>query len=513
MGIDLSTHSFYRLPLAHQLEGLRRSAHEEIYQLIYDPRCGKTKVVWDTAQLTYRQPPHNIDGVLIISWPAGVHRVWVEDEMPKDLPPNFPVRAVVWRSGKMGTAASTRDLAELLEFEGLSVLSINCEALLTETAWKYISKFIQTRRLLVVADEDWATSPSAARTKRLWAIGRHPNAVLRRHLSGTPVDESPLDIWAVGVFLDWRLLGHKSFYTFKQRYAQLEEGYAPGGRTFKKIVGYQNLEELQEKLAKFSHRVRRADVSDAPAKTYSKRYFQLSPKQAEVYARLRDEYVAEIGRGEMPVPHVLDRLTKLSMIARGYFPPQRLGVPCPNCDERGCDACDGTGVVVEVTNLQRIDPNNSPAREALLSELRLVSAPVVVWTRFIQDAVDVTEALFSLGRRVGRYDGTIKPKEREETYLAFKAGELDGIVATGTSGISRGHDLSRAEVMVYYSDGYSLRQRRQTEDRAEKIDRRVSTTIIDLIAEGTVDEARVQTQRDKLTLAEMLMRDPPSRWL
>lgn len=506
--------NFYRAPRAHQMEGLRISAHRKEFAILYDPRCGKTKVIWDTAQINYRCPPYNIDGVLIISWPSGVNRVWVEDELPKDIPPDLPTTAVIWRSGKMDNKANREKLAELLTFEGLSVLSLNCEALITPLSWAYVGKFLKARRCLVVADEDWAASPGSARTKRLLAIGRHPHAVMRRFLSGTPADESPLDLFAPCAFLSPALLGHKSFWSFKSRYARLEQGYAPGAsHTFQRVVGYQNLDELQEKLSKFSHRVRRADISDAPAKTYQKRYFQLSPKQRQVYNRLRDEFQIELSSGEQSLPNVLDRLTKLSMVARGYYPPQRVGTVCVACNGSGCDICLDCGIVIEITKLERIDPDRNPAAEALVEELRFARGPLVIWNRFIQDVVDTQEVLRRSGRFPGRYDGTVPSAAREASYLAFKAGELDSLVATGTSGLSRGHDLSRAETLIYYSDGYSLRGRRQTEDRAEQIGRTISTGVIDLIAEDTVDEARVAAQREKLSLAEMLLRDPPSKWL
>lgn len=511
-------YQLHRQPREHQAEGLRRSVHAAAYAFFYDPRCGKTKEVFDTTILNYRVLPHAVDALLIISYPSGVHRVWVEDELPLDLPPELPVRSVVWRSGKMKTPRATADLNELLAFEGLSVLSINCEALLTDVAWSYVARFLRARRCLVAADESsWAASPGTARTKRLLAIGRSSGAVMRRILDGTPVDESPLDVWAPVAFLSGRgpnLLGQPSFFGFKRRYAVLEEGYAPGGRTFQKVTGYQNMEELQLKLSVFSHRVRRDEISDAPPKAYRKRVFQLSAKQQEVYSRLRDEYVAELGARELPVTHVLDRLTKLAMVARGYYPPQRVGAFCGACGGTGCDDCDGLGMVVETIPLTRIEPEFSPAMTALRDEVSLTrGAPIVVWCRFHQDVDDALATLRDQDRPAVRYDGTIPALEREDGYLAFRGGEVDAVVATVNSGISRGHDLGRATKAIYYSDGYSLRGRRQTEDRTEAVVRSFATEVVDLIAEGTVDEARVEAQRQKRSLAEMLMQDPPTRWL
>jgi hypothetical protein len=500
---------------SHQKAAFDASWDKPYWGYLFDPRVGKTKVVLDVLAANY---PARVNAALIVSYPSGVNRVWGEDEVPKDIPSALNPATVVWRSGKMESKLSKQKLSELLIWDGLTILSVNCEAIITEGCWKYVQRFLDKRRVLVCADESsFMASPGAARTKRMLAIGRHPNAVMRRITDGSPVDESALDLWAPCAFLGGRgehPLGFRTFYAFKARYAKLDKGYARG-RQFEKVVGYRNLEELSEKLARFTHRVRREDVSDAPSKTYQKRLFQLSPVQRKVYDRLREEYVAELSDRQLTIANVLDRLTKLSMVARGYFPPTRYSNPCPACKgvQRDCPDCEGLGVQIDHVPLTRIDPERNPAQEALRLEVASCRGPLIVWCRFRLDVEDALKTVRESGRLTGQYDGTIAAAEREASYLAFKGGELDAIVATVGSGISRGHDLSRALDLIYFSDGYSMRGRRQTEDRAETINRQVSTGIIDLIAEDTVDEARLEAQRNKRSLAEMIMRDKPSKWI
>ena len=511
----MSNLTYPRAPLAHQELGLARSLEKAAFACHYEQRVGKTFVIFRTAFENYRRPPFNIDALLNIAWPSGVARVWTEDELPKDRPAEIPVETVLWQSGKMEQRRNAEALERLLTFDGLSFLSVNCEALLTDVFWKYIARFLRARRVLVNGDEasGWFGSPGAARTKRMLAIGRHPHAVMRRTTDGTPCAESPLDFWAPFQFLDPKILQCPTFFSFKVRYAVQEEGYAAGGRTFKKVVGYRNLDDLQARIAPYSHRVLRSEVSDAPPKVYQRRLFQLSQAQRRVYDSLREEYRAELSYGDVTVAHVLTRLLRLSMISRGYYPPERVGVICASCEGEGCDRCENVGVVVEETPFVRIDPNASPALDALALELRLTRGPLVIWTRFHQDTTDVVDLVRSTGRSVGRYDGTVPMAKREDDYLKFKDGQLDAIVGTSSSGLTRGHDLSRAETMICYSDGYSLRNRLQWEDRAETLTRRISTGIVDLVAEDTVDEQRVEIQRAKRTLSDMVLRDPPSSWL
>jgi superfamily II DNA/RNA helicase len=115
--------------------------------------------------------------------------------------------------------------------------------------------------------------------------------------------------------------------------------------------------------------------------------------------------------------------------------------------------------------------------------------------------------------RVARYDGQVPRDEREASYHAFRAGELDGLVATEKSGLGRGHDCSRARLAIYYSNEFSLRDRRQTEDRTENMVPDSWTDVVDLVAEGTRDLDVIEALRAKRSVAEMIVGDPPSRWL
>lgn len=501
-----------RAPRLHQLQALAKTADLRAAALFMEQRTGKTLVAIKTA--AFHASSSAIDAALIIGWPNGVQHVWNE-EWPKDWPTEMPYRAVTWRSGKM----RNDELTTIVAAPEFVAVFMNCEALLTDVAWKFIGKLISKRRLLVIVDEDWAKNPGAARTKRLLAIGRHPNAVYRRFLSGTPAAEGSLDLWAPCAFLDWRLLGHKSFFTFRNRYAVMTTGYGPGGREFKTQATdprsgaklYQNLDELRGKLDAFSFRVRRADVSDAPPKTYVTRYFDLTAKQRRVYERLNTEYEVELSRGTLPISLQITRLLRLQMISRGYYPPEMVGAPCVCMGvDPECDACQGLGVVPTRTHLERIDERN-PALEALSAELEANPGPLLVWARFRQDVTDIISVAANLGRVVNRYDGTVPATTREASYRKFQTGECDLLVATISSGLSRGHDCSRAEAMIYYSNSYVLRDRLQSEDRAESLTRTASTGVIDLVGVDTRDGPIIEALRSKREVAAYLQGDPMTR--
>ena len=156
------------------------------------------------------------------------------------------------------------------------------------------------------------------------ALAASKYAAYRRILTGTPVAESPLDAYAQFKILDPTILGHTSFTSFKARYAEYEEGYDPRtGRRFPKLLGYRNLPELQANMARFSSRVTRAEVSDAPPKVYQKRYFSLSLVQRRVYDELREKFVVDLSAGGViTAANVLARYTRQAATRLGVSTSQ-----------------------------------------------------------------------------------------------------------------------------------------------------------------------------------------------
>jgi SNF2 family DNA or RNA helicase len=80
---------------------------------------------------------------------------------------------------------------------------------------------------------------------------------------------------------------------------------------------------------------------------------------------------------------------------------------------------------------------------------------------------------------------------------------------TGGYGIT----LTAASTVIYYSNGYDLEKRLQSEDRAHRIGQKKSVTYIDLIAEKTVDEKIVKALRKKIDIASQVMGEELKEWI
>lgn len=557
-------HVFHRQPLAHQREIFDRFKDAPYFALFWEQRCGKSKAVLDIFQ--YRYERGDVEALIVIAFPNGVHRVLI-DELEKDFSPELlsRTRAVAWAGGRSTNKTNAPYWRELRDYRaGPVIATFNCESIIGESkAAKWIEWFVTKRRVMLVADEASWMANHSKRTQRMLAFGRRPNVIVKAILDGTPSEEGPSELYYPCEFLKRDLLGFSTPVAFRARYFEYEEEEVPelaprldatgrprydeltgealmvptgrvirqrvkrqrhsGGRVvgeYEIFKGYRNLDELERKVKAFGSRVRRADVSDAPSKLYQTRYFELTTIQRKVYDELRDKYIAQLNDGStIRAANVLLRMTRLQMVTRGYHPPERDGEVCPTCAGEGallgaeCEACDGIGIRIVETGLRRIDPSRNPALEALRDELRTSREPVIIWCRFRQDVLDCLTLTRELGMSFWRYDGGLPEAQREEGYQRFRAGEGDGIVGTISSGLQRGKDLSRAGSLIYYSNDFSLRSRRQSEDRAEGLSRATSTGVIDLLATDTRDLTIIEALRAKRSIAERIMGDPPETWI
>ena len=111
------------------------------------------------------------------------------------------------------------------------------------------------------------------------------------------------------------------------------------------------------------------------------------------------------------------------------------------------------------------------------------------------------------------YYGLTPQDQRDKNRDAFqndsKVRFLVGTPQTGGYGIT----LHAANTVIYYSNGYDLEKRLQSEDRAHRIGQKKSVTYIDILAEETVDSKIVKSLRKKINIASKVMGEELKSWI
>ena len=478
-------YKFKTVPYAHQLTALEKSWEKEVYAYFMEMGTGKSKVLIDNISMLYDKG--KINGALIIA-PKGVYQNWYNSEIPTHLVDHIDKKMVLWQA--MINKTQARKLDTLFKTgEELHVLIMNVEAFSTKKGVDFAHKFLSCHNALIAIDESTTIkNPGAKRTKNILGLAKHSK--YRRILTGSPVTKSPLDLYTQCYFLSPWLLDHSSFYTFKNRYAVMRTANF-GGRSVQIVVGYRNLGELSEKLKNFSYRVLKDDCLDLPKKTFMKRIVHLSDEQKKVYSQMKQTALAFLNGKAATTATVMTQLMRLHQITCGHFTSD-----------------DGTTQVLKNNRI-----------EELIDLLHEVHGKVVIWAHYRHDIETIVEHIkkeFNTGvdNCVMTYYGNTSVEDRQKAIKEIQDPDspvrfLVGTPQTGGYGIT----LTAASTMIYYSNGYDLEKRQQSEARIDRIGQTKPMTYVDIIAEDTVDERIVKALRKKINIASQVMGEELKDWI
>lgn len=468
-------------PYQHQRDALERSADQENYAYFMEMGCGKSKVLIDNAAYLYESGRIT---TLVVVAPKGVYRNWVLKEVPQHLPERIPYLCTTWRSG--ATKAQQKEMLEAVHWhEGLRILVVNVEAFVSAKCTTYIQKFIENQSTMFVVDESTTIkNPKAKRTKIISMIARR--CKYKRILTGSPVTQSPMDLFSQCAFLDPNLLGFDSFYSFQARYGIIKRQHM-GSHSFNKVVGYRNLDELASKVGMFSTRILKKDCLDLPEKTYTVRHVQLTADQARHYMDMKKQAMLILNDELITATEAMTQLLRLQQILCGYVPTEEGFYEIP-----------------------------SHRLEGMMEAVQEMEGKVIIWARFRRDIEQIVEALAKEygPNSVGSYYGDTSDEDREALVLNFQNPEHETRFFVGnpqTAGY--GLTLTEAHSVIYYSNDFNLETRVQSEDRCHRIGQKNPVTYVDLIAEGTVDEYIVHALQNKIKLAGAALGEEMRQWL
>jgi SNF2 family DNA or RNA helicase len=452
---------------------------KKVFAYFMEMGTGKSKVLIDNIAMLYDRG--DINGALIIA-PKGVYRTWYDEQIPDHLPEHIEKKIGLWQ-----TKPDAKDMKQLFESgHDLHILIMNVEALSTKNGKAFAAKFLSCHQTMMAIDESTTIkNPGTIRTKNIIDLGK--NVKYKRILTGSPVTKSPLDLYTQCFFLDPWLLDQQSYYSFKTRYA-ITKQINVNGRRIEIINGYRNLGELSEQLKPFSFRCLKDDCLDLPEKTYMKRVIQLTEEQQKVYDQMKKLALAELNGKLTTTVNAITQMMRLQQITCGHFKSD-----------------DGA--------IQKIKNNRLSELMDVLSEME---GKAVIWAHWLEDIETVVQEIKKVygDKSVVTYYGVTSSDDRQKAIKAIQDPNspvrfIVGTPQTGGYGIT----LTGASTMIYYSNGYDLEKRQQSEARIDRIGQMKNMTYIDIIAEKTIDEKIVAALRNKVNIASQVMGEELKDWI
>jgi SNF2 family DNA or RNA helicase len=459
----------------HQERAYQQSKNLSRYALLMEMGTGKSKVIIDNIVHLFMSG--EIDGVIISGY-KGQYLNWI-DEIRTHIPQDIPTRLAYWDADWNKKERAQAEQLLTPKDNLLDIFLVNIEALATERAEWFTMQFAKMHYTMAVVDESTCIkSHKAKRTKAMIRIGKMCD--YRRILSGTPLTKGPLDIWGQAEFLEQGMLGFPNFTAFKAQYAVCRR-VEFGNRSYEKIEGYINLDELKDKIAQFSFRILKSECLDLPEKTFLNHYVEHTPEQAAIYEQLKEEALVQFSDTSMvSSTSVLTTLMKLHQINCGHVK-------------------DDEGRIIHI-------PNNRI--KALLELLELIDEKVIIWAHFQEDVRMIMKALAEVYGEEAAVDyyGPTSIGMRQVHIQRFRTDPSCKFFVSNETG-SKGLTLVEAPYAIYYSYSHNLETWLQSQDRNHRIGQTKNTTYTSLITRKTVDEPIIKSLKKKNDIAKLVLDD------
>ena len=468
----LNNFSFKTKPWEHQLKALSYLYERDTAALYTDMGTGKTKVMIDLII------NRNFKRVLIVCTKKGCG-VW-EKEFKKhsDLSSEFVLNLSDMSTVKKVQVIKSLPLKQISDNKTTLVLICNYESV-----WRDgFSNLLLTKRLgldCVICDESHKIkSPGSKCSKFLTKLGKR---VEHKYLvTGTPLAENPIDIYAQYRFLDPSIFG-TNLENFRNQYENLDvtRTMQVGYRVLDTKNPYKNLDELHEKM--FSCAFKADSSVKLPPKRNIIYKFRISQKAEKLYRQLEKDGILECDEGILEVENILNMSQRKQQILSGFLP---------------------------VTSEEDFEQQNIPiddSRAEALSELlegMPKSEPVVIFAQYQEDLKTIKSVCKKLGRGCSELSG------REDTEQDWQNG-LTSVLAVQYASGSESVDFTKSKYCIYYSYTRSLAQYLQSKKRIHRPGQSRSVVYYHIVAQlskgVSEDEKIVTALKNKKDVVDYIM--------
>lgn len=353
-------------------------------------------------------------------------------------------------------------------------------------------------RSIVVDEAHRLKDPKTKQTRAVWAVGLGKHVTRRLALTGTPLANNPGDLWSLLHFVKPEEFPRKT--AFVNRYCQIQFN-AWGGMEVSGIRPDTRTEFYAVLDPRFRRTPKALVLQQLPPKVRVKRFVQLDAKQRKAYDQIDSALVTRLADGSLLIPKSdIAAQVRLLQFSSSYM-------------ERGPDKLvtkkDPSGYPVQEWVETWLMKENSPkldVMEEILEELGDKPVAVCADSRQLIEMAEVR--LRKAGISFGSITGKTAQWDREAQLKNFQEGKLRVMLFTIKAG-GVGLTMTAADTIIFLQRSWSMVENRQTEDRVHRIgsERHNSVTIIDIIAEETVEETQITRLWEKSELLEEVTRD------
>ena len=462
---------FKTKPFEHQIDGFIFGLNHNRWLLADEQGLGKTKQIIDIA--IAKKLECGYKHCLIICGVNGLKWNWKNEIETHSNESCHILGQRLKKNGKLvvgGNKEKLEDIMSLSDIDETRIQTIsdyfiitNIETLRDEKIVAQIVKLTQSHTIDMIAFDEChkAKKHNSQQGKGILKL----SAETMIAMTGTPIMNKPLDLYTI---LKWRGFENHSYYSFENHYA-VKGGY--GGY---EIIGYKNLDELQERLNEIMLRRLKSDVFDLPDKLYIDEYVEMTAKQEVIYKEVSSEIKSNIDAIKM-ANNPLAELIRLRQ-ATGY-----------------------TGILSStIKESAKLDRMEELVEEAIENDKQ-----VVIFSNWTQMTDVIYDRLYK-SYPINQITGQTKDFERQNIVDMFQEGKYKVLVGT-IGAMGTGITLTAGTVEIFMDHPWNRALYDQAVDRCHRIGQNQNVTVYNLLCKDTIDERVWSIVKKKGQIADSLV--------
>ena len=323
-------------------------------------------------------------------------------------------------------------------------------------------------KVMIIDEAQNIKNPTAMLTKAVKSI----NSEIKLALTGTPIENSILELWSIFDYIMPGFLATKN--KFNEKYKIGEDFDDDTNLT---------LSKLRNQVKPFILRRKKSEVlKDLPDKLENNIYIDLSDEEKKIYAALVKETKEEMEQ----------------LVSEGFSKNKMLILTLLTRLRQVC--IDPKIIYTNYTKTSsKIEHLVDVVKEAISNGHK-----ILLFTSF-KTALNIVKDEFTK-ENITTYviDGSVSSKKRQELVDKFNTDDTNVFLIMLKSG-GTGLNLTSADIVIHLDLWWNPQAENQATDRAHRIGQKNTVEVIKLITKGTIEEKILDLQKKKKILSDKLI--------
>ena len=456
--VQLTEFKYKKKPFEHQIVAVEFGMEHDRFLLADEMGCGKT---FECINIALKKKfEKGYKHCLIICGVNGLKWNW-ESEIKQYSDEKCLILGNRQNAkGKWNVKTSAEKLYDAQNIpEDTYFLITNVETLRNKEIVKALKKQCDDNVIQMIAFDEFhlVATPSSQQSKGLLKLSAESMIAM----TGSPIMNSPLDIYMT---LRWLGYDRHCFSDFKNQFCRFG--------SFNEIVGFKNMDQIQNILKHMMLRRLKEEVLDLPEKLHTVEYVEMKSAQQKIYKEVLEgirEQVDLIARSKNPLANLI-RLRQ----ATGH-------------------TAIISSTVSESAKIERL--------KQLVKEVIDNGNKCIIFSNWTK-MTDILEKEFA------EYNPAIitgNTRERVEEQNKFNNDDSCKILIGTIAAAGTGLTLVAANTVFFLDEPFNFARKNQAEDRVHRIGQNSTVNIITLVTKDTIDEKIHQLVEEKRFMSDAMI--------